>query len=174
MFAQSAIHLIWTAARNDFVFFAYLSMLLIHQAYESDTSQKRQLLYAALVGLSIYLSYGTRSLGIILLPCLFIYGIIRTKKPYRFVFIAISVSVLFMVLQTVFLHSDRSYYELFTINPKLIFYNLFWYAKSLRVLWDNGYSELLGMVLFIVVFVLAIICDFAITLRHWARGEGQG
>ena len=139
-----------------FLLWVYLSLFFIHQASQSSKSQRAQLLYAILIGLFICISYGTRSIGLVLIPCLLIYDIIRSKRPTQLAIIATLLFVFLMVLQTIFLHSDSSYFDQFAINPKVIFRNLFLYAKSLSALWDNGYSEVLRGALFVTVCALAI------------------
>lgn len=140
-----------------FLLWTYISLFFILQAYQSNKSQRIQLLYSMYVGLFIYLSYGTRSIGIVFIPCLFIHDIIRYKKPTQFTIIATLIFVFFMVLQTVSLHSDRSYFDQLTVDPKIILRNIFSYAKSLAVLWDNGYSRIFTGVLFIIVCALTTI-----------------
>lgn len=140
-----------------FLFFVYLSLFSIRYAYHSDKSQRFQLLCSILVGLLIYFSYGTRSLGLVLIPSLLIYDLIRSKKPTQFAIIVTLLSVIFVVLQTIFFHSDRSYFDQLVINPKVIYYNLFSYTGELSILWDNGYSHSLQRLLFMVVCGLAII-----------------
>jgi len=140
-----------------FLLWTYISLFLILQAYQSNRSQRIQLLYSVCVGLFIYLSYGTRSIGIVFIPCLFIHDIITHKRPTQFTIIATLIFIFFMALQTVFLHSDRSYFDQATVDPKLILRNILLYGDSLAALWDNGYSRLFTIVFFIVVSALATV-----------------
>jgi hypothetical protein len=140
-----------------FTLFVYFSLSLIHQAYQSGKLPKSQLRYAILVGLFIYLSYGTRSIGIVLIPSLLIYDIVRSRRPTRFSVTVTFLFVLFMMSQTIFLHSDGSYFDQFAINLKVILHNLFWYATRLSILWDNGHSRVIHGALYIIVCGLATI-----------------
>ena len=140
-----------------FLLWSYISIFFILQARQPNKSQRIQLLYSLYVGFFIYLSYGTRSIGIVFIPCLFIHDIIRYKRPTQFTIIATLIFVFFMVLQTVSLHSGRSYFDQLKSDQKIILRNILWYANSLSVLWDNGYSRIFQVVLFIVVCALSTI-----------------
>ncbi len=140
-----------------FLLFAYISLFLILQKYRSDNLQEIQLLYPVLAGLFIYLSYGTRSIGFIFIPCLFIHDIIRYKKPTQFTAIATLVFVFFMLLQTFSLHSDRSYFDQLKGDHKIILRNINIYTDSLSQLWDNGYNRIVTQVLFIIICALTLI-----------------
>lgn len=43
-----------------------------------------QIIYALLISVSIYLAYGTRSIGLVLIPCLFVYHVIKSRRPSLF------------------------------------------------------------------------------------------
>lgn len=143
-----------------FMFFTYLSILLINRAYQSDSlnrSRKIQMLYIILVGISIYLSYGTRGIGIALVPSLLIYDIIKRKRPSRFAIKVTILVVFFIILQNVFLHNESSYFKLLTISYKVIFGNILSYIRSLSNIWNNGFSEVFKIALFVFISGLAII-----------------
>jgi len=145
-----------------FLFFVYLSLFFIHQRCQPHKSQRSELLHAILAGFFIYLSYGTRSIGIVLIPCLLICDIIRSKRPSQFAMIATLTFVVFMVLQSVFLHSDSGYFDQlpvnpFAINPRVVLSNFFSHGRLLSVFWDNGYSKVFRRALFISICGLATI-----------------
>ena len=125
-----------------FLMWTYLSLFFILKANQSKQSPRIQLLYSMFAGLLIYLSYGTRSIGIVFIPCLFIHDLIRYKRLTKYTIRATLIFVFLLVLQTVFLHSDRSYFDQFTIDLRNILDNLISYALSLTVLLDNGYSSI--------------------------------
>jgi len=140
-----------------FLLFTCLSLLFVQRAYQADRSRRSGLLYAIAVGLLVCLSYGTRSLGIVLIPCVVIYDIIKCRRPAQFSIVVTLIFGLYVLLQTMFLHSDRSYFKVFAISPEVILYKVFLDTRPLSVLWDNGYSSVLRSTLFLIVCVLAII-----------------
>lgn len=140
-----------------FLFFLYLSFFIIMKAKESHRSNKAQSLYSLLLGISMYLSYGTRSIGIILIPSFLIYDIIKSKRLTQFAIKAILVFALFMILQNIFLHNESSYLRLLNFNKETIFRRLYIHLIQLRFLWINGYSKSCCNVLFIIISGLATI-----------------
>ena len=140
-----------------FLFFTYSSLLLIHRAYESPEKQKHYHLSAISAGIFIYLSIGTRSIGIVLIPCLIIFDIIKSKKLTLFTIIAITISASFIVIQLVLLPGISTYANEFTINLKTIFINSVRYTDSLSFIWENGYSNIFRVVLFLVISGFATI-----------------
>ena len=149
-----------------FLFFTFLSIFLINKAYQSKKTWKLQILYIVMISISIYLAYGTRSLGLILIPCLIVYDIIRNKK-LSIITIAITLLVgVFVVLQMVFFHSDIVYLNLFAqLNPKVILNNILSYEDSFSSLWGNGYVHLFQVALFFILFELAIV-GYVVTIKE--------
>ncbi len=92
-----------------FVLFVYLSLFLIHSRYQVNQTAGSQNLQALLLGLVLYLAYGTRSIGIVLVPSLLIIEFIKNKKLTAFALKTVLLTGTLIVLQSVFLHSDRSY-----------------------------------------------------------------
>lgn len=140
-----------------FLFFTYLSIFFINRAYQVNHLRGNQTLYSILVGTLIYLSYGTRSIGIVLIPSLLIYDIIELKRPSRFTIRVILLFVFLMVVQNAFLRSESSYFDQFEITFKVIFKNLVSYNKSLAFIWYNGYSIVFTAALFLIVSALALL-----------------
>lgn len=153
---------------SDLVFlvFAYLAIVLVDKVYRSkaDTMTWRM---ALIISSVFYLAYGTRSLGLLLIPCLLFYDMIRRKKmiPSRFA-IGISFATLALIaLQSYFLHSDRGYYDQFATSfhdslgtwLKYIAHNVIAYVISLTDVWDNGYSRIFRLGLTVVISGLAIL-----------------
>lgn len=150
--------------RPEFLFllWTYLSLYLIHRYHASDQAKRTDVLSAMIVGLSIYLAYGTRSIGIILIPCLFVYDLLRFRRPVRFTLIATLLFFFFAALQALFLHCDSGYWGLLkkaaasTLFIDLITWKLLLFPKSFFVLWENGYSLLGGLLLSLTIFLFSV------------------
>jgi 4-amino-4-deoxy-L-arabinose transferase-like glycosyltransferase len=96
-----------------FMFFTYLSLLTIKRLHQANNCKYQENINALIIASAIYLSYGTRTIGIILLPSLLVYDLIKFKRPSM---LAIKTSFLFligMLLQNIFLHSDTEYFFTF-------------------------------------------------------------
>ncbi|MGH9837768.1 MAG: hypothetical protein ACREEM_03180 [Blastocatellia bacterium] len=145
-----------------FLLFSYLSFYLIHEAYQAGRAQTSRIVYALLISVSIYLAYGTRSIGLVLIPCLFIYHVIKNKRAGLFGVFTILLTVAFIYLQTRSSHSDSAYTDHLGINvmnvalahSRLLIQCLSWF-------WDNGYSKVLHLALFAILAGLAVVGCFA-------------
>lgn len=142
-----------------FLLFTYISIFIIQKAYQSNELPKNKLIYSLFAGLFIYLSYGTKPLGGILIPCIIIYEIIKYKKLSQF---SIATTILFAIAITI--HSilfppDSSYLDQLRVNNLIssIPTHINWYIDAGLVIFDNGYSNLINFVLFIIACILAII-----------------
>ena len=147
------------ASDMPFLFFVYLSLFFIQKAYDTRPSKGGQLINAVIVGIFIYLSYGTRNIGFILIPCIFIYDIVKNRKLTLLPVIATLLLIFFVALQAVFFQTDTSYFDQFYRNPKYILQNIALYTHAFVLLWDNATRVLnvLPYVLFSIITGLAII-----------------
>ena len=141
-----------------FLFFLYLSFLIITRGYKNYKLHKFYIIYPILAGFIIYLSYGVRNIGILLIPSLFIYDLIKFRKISLFSLICSLVFFIFVILQTVFLYTGFSYLDNMSVfRSKVMFQNLFLYTKALSNTWNNGYSKIFKNVYFIVFSIFAAI-----------------
>ena len=99
----------------DFIFilFLYSSIMLMDRMYAERKTGLQQYLVAVGVGLIVYLLYGTRSLGMLIIPALFFHDIIRRRLISRTTLIVTTVFALFYFSQNAFLQTDQSYFESF-------------------------------------------------------------
>jgi len=139
-----------------FTLFAFLSLLLIQRA-DGPRFSVSQGLSAVMTGFFIYLSYGTRAFGVVLIPCLLIYEVMRFKRPTRFGIIATIISGILMLAQSIFVHGLGSYFDQLAINPRTLLLNLLWYGVTYDDIWYNGYSGTLHHLLSLLILGLAII-----------------
>ena len=143
-----------------FFFFICLSSYFISRAYQPHSSSRRQFLYAVLIGFSIYLSYGTRAVGFLLLPSLFVYDLQKFKKPSRLAILVVLLFIPLLVLQNLFLHSERSHFvsKASTVSFELVSNNfLHEYPVRLASFWSNGYFPVLAIILALTLSGLAIL-----------------
>lgn len=97
----------------DFLFmlFLYGSFILIDKISNVRQAGLRQYLTAAGVGMVIYLTYGTRSLGVLIIPALLFHDILRRRVVSFTTLIAVLVFTVFYFTQNTFLHTDKSYIQ---------------------------------------------------------------
>jgi len=143
-----------------FIFIAYASLYFIYRVYEEKKSHRP--LYALLAGAFIYLAYGTRAIGIVMLASLWVYDFIKTKRISRFALLTTSVSVPLMILQSLLMLGGKIYYDLLAFKPQVIYANLGLTLRDLYLIWENGFSDAFAIALFIVLLALAAI-------GYWSR-----
>lgn len=82
-----------------YILLSYTALFLIDRHY-LQAVQSRRLMYALLIGVTMYLTWATREIGIILLPALVMSEVLVTRRISRYLFIAISVFAVLAVMQT--------------------------------------------------------------------------
>ncbi|MBL8191721.1 MAG: hypothetical protein JNK38_27125 [Acidobacteria bacterium] len=144
---------------SDLVFlvFAYLGILLVNKSYRTEQAERtdkwdgNRLKLALATGVVFYLAYGTRSLGLLLVPCLLLFDLVHRRKwlPSRFASVVTAVTGILVLLQSRLLHSDRGYYDQLATSfhdsagawLQYIRGNVFGYGMALTEIWDNGYHR---------------------------------
>lgn len=141
--------------KSEIPFFvsAYLSIYLVQKFYQKGATGIAKYGYMVATGSAFYLAYGTRSIGLVLLPGLVIYDLIRNRKVSIYVVGTGIVTIAFIVIQYYLLRSDRTYVEM--VQPdsgsflrdwmRFILLNVPRYTGSLTQIWDNGHSKLLRL-----------------------------
>jgi 4-amino-4-deoxy-L-arabinose transferase-like glycosyltransferase len=124
-----------------FLFFVLLSLCLFLRAEESDSSQRRRVVYACLAGLAAYASYATRVVGIVVLPSLVVHDLIRHRRLTAMACTAAAVFVALASAQYVFWLHDASYADQLGVTPRVIAGNVVSYLRFLSDVWENGYSD---------------------------------
>ena len=151
-----------------FLLFVLLSLVLIDVYYQENSITKNGRYYGILIGVLIYLSFGTKTIGFILLPSLFILDSLKHKKPTRFIIIPTIVFLLLMILQTILIHSDSDYFDqFFPFKPIYIIQNILIYTDSMIQFFDNGYQAL-SIIRYILYFILLIFALIGYISR-WKR-----
>src|SRR5262249_54412518 len=149
-----------------YLFFTYLGIFLIHKAYETKRDMSGQIHYGVLTGFAVYLSYGTRTIGVALLLALIIYDLLKNRRPSVYmVSTAILASALFYI-QNVAMRSDATagYADQIVDKDasliyrlKVMVYHCWFLLQSFNEYWNNGYSKLFrwGMFAFILITAAA-------------------
>ena len=124
-----------------YMFFLYLTMGLINKAHDMKQADQPRPSYVVLIAASLYLCYGTRSAGLVLVPAFLIADILRFRKLSSFAVKVILLFGVFALLQNLFLHNETSYIDQLVDPLKTVPKNLSLYATDLMALWRNGFSQ---------------------------------
>ncbi|MEK7763133.1 MAG: hypothetical protein AAB433_16285 [Nitrospirota bacterium] len=109
------------------------------------------------LGVVAYFAYGTRSLGLVLLPALWVVDLWRLGRPTPTLVVATMVAGLLVGLQSVWLHSDAGYASNMTLDAHTLGYNAFHYLTSLSVLWSNPLPRPWGLGLRGILFASTLL-----------------
>lgn len=145
-----------------FLCFLYPGLFFINRAYESTHLKTRLWSYTLTIGLLTYLAYATRAVGLVLIPCLLIYGWLKEKKISRFTVFAAVCPLLFILLQGLIIPGGQGYFSLLASNRPVISENLSVYVNSFYLIWRGDYSNTSNRVFFFALCVLAV-------LGYWTR-----
>ncbi len=142
----------------SFLLFVYIALLLIQRARKAQLPPQKvsTWLYAIATGFIIYVAYGTRSLGGILLLSLLIYDLLTLKRLTLFTIIATVVATLMILLQAVLLPSINQVYFALFASPNNYYEMLVRFGESALRVFDNGHNPVIQLILF------AIFSGFAI------------
>lgn len=148
-----------------FFFFAFLALRLIQKAPPPWARGPRPWLQALALGAACYLAYGTRSIGVLLIACLFASDRLRWRRFTRWSLIATLVFVASVALQFSVSHRDQSYAPILTLDFSQIGRNIVDYTRHLASLWSSAWWDGADAVLGTVFGALALV-GFAIRLRR--------
>jgi hypothetical protein len=140
-----------------FLFFTYTSLFLIRKMNRFRNYPGKVFLLSIFAGISMYLSYGTRSLGIIFLPSLIIYEYLNYKKLSKPIILALSIFIAFALLQSFLCHNGGSYFDQITFDFRIIFKNSILYLKNVAGFLNNTHFLSLKVLIFFTVSIGAIL-----------------
>ena len=156
-----------------FLCFTYLGLGLIHTARAGNPRSPRVAVgLGAAAGVAMYLAYGTRSIGLILIPCVLLHAWWRQRRLDAPTAAAILPLAFGAVIQNLSLGSASQYLEsmmVYTVRPSaaltFIGGNLSAWAKALAGLCDNGYFAPAAWLVAVVVLALAVT-GYVIAVRQ--------
>ena len=141
-----------------FLLFTYLSFYLIHEAYRDGHGRASQIIYALLICVSIYLAYGTRSIGLVLIPCLVVYHVIKSRRLSLLGVLILPLTVAFIYFQTRSVPIYSAYFDQLGINGmNVALAHCREYGQYLSEFWINGYSKVIRLALFVTFTGLAAV-----------------
>ncbi len=146
-----------------FLLFTFLVFYLLARARDETRSPGGRRLAALGAGIALYLACGTRTIGIVLLPCVVAEGWLRRYlpltpnpslprgegrkgRPVRVTLLVLAAFAAGTAAQRLLLPFDGSYLEQLVLDPGLFGRNALWLVKSVGLYADNG-SSIVGLVL---------------------------
>ncbi len=94
-----------------FLFFCFLSLMMINKLSNCSKKNRKTKLISLATGLLIYISYGIRSIGIILIPIMFLLFIFRNKKISLEVVTSFAFTILLVFIQSLLIPQTNKYFD---------------------------------------------------------------
>lgn len=142
-----------------FLFFTYVTLYLISHTYYSE-KYSRKIINGIVIGVTIAISYGTRTVGFIMIPSIILYELLKFKRLTRLSVIITITFIIIAIIIRVFFHDDSSYLDQFGRKQNYIIRNIIDYIKALAYVWYSGndmYSAILRRIILVVFSFLSLI-----------------
>ncbi|MGE0610077.1 MAG: hypothetical protein AB7O62_23500 [Pirellulales bacterium] len=125
---------------------------------EGVSIKKPKLPLALAVGVTIYLAFGTRTVGGVLLPVLLVTDLLRSRRLSRGTLLASLVFALLVAAQYLLIRpTGGGYADQLNLEPLVLARNAAQYASRLVAVWSNGYWVPLAAALGLAFLVLALL-----------------
>ncbi len=118
---------------------------------------RRRLLMALLVGLCMYLAYGTRTAGVVLPVAVLLADVLRFRRVTLATAVALSVFAVGVCAQKLLFAADSSYFDQLRFDLPLFASNAVSLGKAMGLFVDNGFSGVARMMLFLLLAALALL-----------------
>jgi hypothetical protein len=152
-----------------FLAFTYAALYIAQRSERTGDSGKSGVAFGAAVGLLAYLSYGTRTVGFLVIVAVLLRNFLTRRKLTSFSVTAGAVFALGVVAQKVLLVASPDYAGSFAriVTLRSFLGSPWWYFKTMATLWDNGRSAPLGLILYSITTVLALYGAWVRFRQKW-------
>lgn len=154
-------------SETPFMLFAYLALLLAEKA-QQEAVRRRALLWGLAAGTAAYLAFGTRTVGVVLIPSFLVCDSLRRRRLGTASAAIVAAFLAGVAVQKCLLVVEGSYLDQLTFDPLL-------YARIARTqvqAWgtflENGYNNTARLVLF--ACLLAAACGAWLSRLREKRG----
>ena len=121
-------------------------------------------MWAALGGLTAYLAFGTRSVGLVLIPAVFLTELLRSRRIGAATIVSGGVFAAGVGAQMLLLRLDGSYADQLTADP-MVFARVAWsLIGAMGLFFENGYSSGACHVVYLALLIPAVV-GFVTRLR---------
>lgn len=149
-----------------YLMFSFCSLLAAQRIYQRLDPRTWRWGAALLLSFLIYGAYGTRTIGIVLLPALILADVCKFRRPSRFLLAVILLTGTLIVLQNILLISPKSYVDAVHLSVAAIWQHAIFYGETLSYFWRNGISKS-AQVVFALLFTALASWGFLKNL--WVR-----
>jgi hypothetical protein len=142
------------ASEFPFTMLTYLGLALAQRAYDTPGPVGWRRLLS--IGLVVYLAYGARVIGLILVPSLWLYERLVARRPGLLAWQTTALFAVGATAQGLLAPGGSSYLDQVRISPQVVWDNAISLTKAFSWFLDNGRSAPLHLALFAAVSALAL------------------
>jgi hypothetical protein len=124
-----------------YLMFSFCALLAAKKIYQTLDSRSWRFRDALLLSLLLYATYGTRTIGVVMLPALIAADIWKFRRLSRFSIVVIIFTLSFIFLQNILIASPKDYISAVSFSARSVWVHLAFYGKTLSYAWRNGYSK---------------------------------
>ena len=139
-----------------YLMFSFLALWALRRGTANLEVHEWRTSWAVLIGILLFASYGTRTIGIALSIAVLVADLLKFKRSSCFAMTVLALLAASMVLQSVVIISPKGYLSVAHISFGSILNNLYSYAKSLSRAWENGWSKNAEVVIAVVMSFIAV------------------
>jgi hypothetical protein len=149
-----------------YLMFTFASLLVAEHVYAGLKAHEFRVGSAFLLSLLLYASYGTRTIGIALLPGLVLADLLKFRRPSRFLLVVLALTAALILAQTVLLTAPKGYLMALELSAHTVARNALFYSKTLSYVWANGLNKM-AQIVFALLFTALAVAGFV--RRLWAE-----
>jgi hypothetical protein len=154
-------------SETPFMLFAYLALLLAEKALAMEAPKTRGLAWGLLAGLAAYLAFGTRTVGIVLIPSILGCALLRQRRLGPASLAITGAFAAGVIVQKTILVLDGSYLDQVHFDLMRLASNSLSLVKGMGLLMNNGLGRVACILLYAVLLGLAGL-GYAARLRNGA------
>lgn len=124
-----------------YLMFSFCALLAAQKIYKNLDPRTWRFGGALLLALLLYATYGTRTIGIVLLPALVLADLWKFRQPSRFLVVVVVVTLGLILLQNMLVVSPRAYMNAIKLSAESTWQHFIFYGKTLSYVWRNGVNK---------------------------------
>lgn len=144
-----------------FTFLLYLTLAVVDRPSPKPCSGRAIALSVAVSSALIYVCYGMRAMGIVLVPSLIVLAILNWRRGGRWTAMAAGIALIPCVIQSRLFGGEESYLDQLRLGPvalvRTLLKNAVTYTWSLATFWNTPYSHIIRNIVFVCVSILALL-----------------
>ncbi len=150
-----------------FLCLCYLALLMARKVISREESGEPFLLYSILTGVAMYAACGTRSVGLVMIPAVLVWSLVRRVKIMKSVAIMTAVCAVLELVESATLHTLQAYASQYAFErhppatasgiTRYVATSAHYWMGALATLWANSYSHRLALAFSALTLLLALL-----------------